>query len=78
MKPSSCHHHHAATEKREKALEVTPGTDNRDDEEITVSVEEKEATGREMVDNVEIQEAIEEDEVEETVVLKRPYQKLYP
>ncbi|KAJ3584868.1 hypothetical protein NHX12_013852 [Muraenolepis orangiensis] len=49
-------------EREEEALEATPDTEPKDDQEITVSVEEEEATGGETVDNVEFEEAIEEGE----------------
>ncbi|KAJ3595425.1 hypothetical protein NHX12_004729 [Muraenolepis orangiensis] len=54
-------------ERQEEALEATPDTEPKDDQEITVSVEEEEATGGETVDNVEFEKAIEEVDVEETV-----------
>ncbi|KAJ3581052.1 hypothetical protein NHX12_017105, partial [Muraenolepis orangiensis] len=53
-------------ERQEAALEVTPDTEPKDDQEIPFSVEEEEATGGETVDNVEFEEAIEEGDVEET------------
>ncbi|KAJ3608375.1 hypothetical protein NHX12_025423 [Muraenolepis orangiensis] len=53
-------------ERQEEALEATPETEPKDDQEITVSVEEEEATRGETVDNVEFEEAIEEGDVEET------------
>ncbi|KAJ3613297.1 hypothetical protein NHX12_019547 [Muraenolepis orangiensis] len=56
----------ATMERQEEALEATPDTEPKDDQEITFSVEEEEATGEETVDNVEFEEAIEEGDVEET------------
>lgn len=57
----------ATMERQEEALEATPDTEPKDDQEITVGVEEEEATGGETVDNIEFEESIEEGDVEETV-----------
>ncbi|KAJ3588226.1 hypothetical protein NHX12_011820 [Muraenolepis orangiensis] len=56
-------------ERQEEALEATPDTELKDDQEITVSVEE--ATGGETVDNAEFEEAMEEGDVEVTELKER-------
>ncbi|KAJ3609502.1 hypothetical protein NHX12_024023 [Muraenolepis orangiensis] len=66
LKPSTSSNTQATMERQEEALEATPDTEPKDDQEITVSVEEEEATGGETVDNVEFEEVIEESDVEET------------
>ncbi|KAJ3609494.1 hypothetical protein NHX12_024015 [Muraenolepis orangiensis] len=55
LKPSTSSNTQATMERQEEALEATPDTEPKDDQEITVSVEEEEATGGETVDNVEFE-----------------------
>lgn len=56
------------TERQKEVIEATTDTDYKDDQEINVSGEEEETILEgETVDNVEFEEAIEDDEVEETV-----------